>query len=44
MEVEAESVVYLVAHRRPITLKSLCCLAGCVQLGSSLADLRLYAI
>lgn len=43
-EVEAESVAYLVAHRRGISSKSQSYLAGYVHHGSSLADLDLYAI
>jgi len=43
-EVEAESVAYLVAHRRGIAPKSQSYLSSYVQQGSSLADLDLYAM
>jgi len=43
-EVEAESVAYLVAHRRGIKSKSQTYLSGYVSAGTSLADLDLYAI
>jgi hypothetical protein len=41
-ELEAESVAYLVSHRRGISAKSQSYLAGYVSAGTSLADLDLY--
>ncbi len=44
MELEAESVAYLVSHRRGITAKSQSYLADHVNAGTSLADLDLYEL
>jgi len=44
MELEAESVAYLVSHRHGITAKSQSYLANYVKAGTSLADLDLYEL
>ena len=44
MELEAESVAYLVSHRRGINAKSQSYLAGHVSASTSLADLDLYEL